>query len=283
MASGDFGEVAERLRRSTVQVHASRIRGSGSGVIWNPDGLIVTNAHVTRGDRAQIELWDGRKFEAETIARDARRDLVSLRIATRSLPAAIPGDSSALRAGELVVAVGNPLGFIGALTTGVVHALGPLEGLGRQTWVQAAVRLAPGNSGGPLADAQGRVIGLNTMIAAGGLALAIPSNTVAEFLRRGTSGVMLGVTVRPVLLDDRRSMALLVLEVSPGGAAEAASLLIGDLLLAANGRRFHSTDDLLDAIESSSGGLLALQFVRGDRRTKREVAVRLPGRGAEAA
>ena len=283
MASGDFGEVAERLRRSTVQVNSGRMRGSGSGVIWNPDGLIVTNAHVARGDHARVELWDGRIFEAEAVARDARRDLASLRIAARSLPAAIPGDSSALRPGELVVAVGNPLGFIGALTTGVVHALGPLEGLGRQAWVQAAVRLAPGNSGGPLADAQGRVIGLNTMIAAGGLALAVPSNVVAEFVRRGTSGVMLGVTVRPVAVDDRRSIALLVLEVSPGGAAEAASLLIGDLLLGANGKRFKTTDDLLDAIESSSGGVLALQFVRGDRRTRREVAVRLPGRGAEAA
>ena len=283
MARGDFGEVAERLRRSTVQVHAGRARGSGSGVIWNPDGLIVTNAHVARGERAQVELWDGRTFEADTIARDARRDLASLRIGARALPAAIPGDSSALRPGELVVAVGNPLGFIGALTTGVVHALGPLDGLGRRTWVQAAVRLAPGNSGGPLADAQGRVIGLNTMIAAGGLALAIPSNAVAEFVRRGTSGVMLGVTVRPVLLEDRRSIALLVLEVSPGGAAEAASVLIGDLLLGANGRRFHSADDLSDTIESSAGGVLALQFVRGDRRARREVVARLPGRGAEAA
>ena len=283
MARGDFGEVAERLRRSTVQVHAGRARGSGSGVIWNPDGLIVTNAHVARGERAQVELWDGRTFEADTIARDARRDLASLRIGARALPAAIPGDSSALRPGELVVAVGNPLGFIGALTTGVVHALGPLDGLGRRTWVQAAVRLAPGNSGGPLADAQGRVIGLNTMIAAGGLALAIPSNAVAEFVRRGTSGVMLGVTVRPVLLEDRRSIALLVLEVSPGGAAEAASVLIGDLLLGANGRRFHSADDLSDTIESSTGGVMALQFVRGERRARREVVVRLPGRGVEAA
>jgi serine protease Do len=275
--------VAERLRRSTVQVHAGRERGSGSGVIWSQDGLIVTNAHVARADRAQVELWDGRSFEAEVTTRDARRDLVSLRISARALPAATPGDSSALRPGELVVAVGNPLGFIGALTTGVVHALGPLAGLGRQSWVQAAVRLAPGNSGGPLADAEGRVIGLNTMVASGGLALAVPSNTVTDFLRRGTSGVTLGVTVRPVLLEDRRSVGLLVLEVATGGAAAAASLLIGDVLLGANGDRFRSVDDLSDAIETAPGGILTLRFVRGERRKEREVAVRLAARGAEAA
>src|SRR5258706_12605695 len=107
-----------------------------------------------------------------------RRDLASLKIGATGLPAATPGDSSALRVGELVIAVGNPMGFIGALTTGVVHALP-----NRKRWVAADVRLAPGNSGGPLADAQGCVIGINTMIA-GGLALAVPSNVVAEFLAR---------------------------------------------------------------------------------------------------
>ena len=283
MPGHDFGEVAERLRRVTVQVHAGRgQRGSGSGVIWSEDGLIVTNAHVARTDRPRIELWDGREFEADVIARDGRRDVASLKIGARSLPAATAGDSSALRPGELVMAVGNPLGFVGALTTGVVHAIGPMRGAGRQSWVQAAVRLAPGNSGGPLADARGRVIGLNTMIVAGGLALAVPSNAVAEFLRRGSSGVTLGVTVRPVLLEDRRSLALLVLQVDPKSAADAASLLIGDLLLGANGRRFESVDDLADAIDSADA-ILTLQFLRGDRTKEREVAVRLRERGVQAA
>ncbi len=282
MANQGFGEVAERLRRSTVQVHAGRRRGTGSGVIWAADGLIVTNAHVA-ADRARVELWDGREFEAEASAQDVRRDLASLRISADNLPAVMAGDSNALRPGELVLAVGNPLGFIGALTTGVVHALGPLRGLGRQSWVQAAVRLAPGNSGGPLADAHGRVIGLNTMIAPGGLALAVPSNTIVEFLRRGTSPVMLGVTVRPVLLEDRRSIGLLVLEVSAGGAAEAASILIGDLLLGANGKRFRSVEDLADAIDEAAAGLITLQFTRGIRRKERQVSVRLERRSAEAA
>jgi serine protease Do len=230
-----------------------------------------------------VELWDGREFEAELVSRDSRRDLASLRISERELPAATAGDSNALRPGELVLAVGNPLGFIGALTTGVVHALGPLRGIGRQPWVQAAVRLAPGNSGGPLANARGQVIGVNTMIAGGGLALAVPSNAVAEFVRRGAPGPMLGVTVRPVSLDQRGSIALVVLEVAPRGPASTASILIGDLLLGANGRRFQSVDDLADAIDSAAGGVLNLQFARGDHRRIREVAVRFEAGSAEAA
>jgi serine protease Do len=284
MAGRDFGEVAERLRRSTVQVSGERSRpGSGSGVIWTADGVIITNAHVARGDRARVELWDGREFEAELTSRDARRDLAALRIPERDLPAAIAGDSSALRPGELVLAVGNPLGFIGALTTGVVHALGPMRGLGRLPWVQAAVRLAPGNSGGPLANARGQVIGVNTMITAGGVALAIPSNAVADFLRLGVNRPTLGVTVRPVPLDDRESIALVVLEVAPHGPGAAASILIGDLLLGANGKRFRGVDDLADAIDTAAGQVLALQFARGDHRKIREVVVRFEAGSAVAA
>jgi serine protease Do len=279
-----FGEVAERLRRSTVHITEGRGRaqGSGSGVIWSADGPIVTNAHVARADRQRVELWDGRSFDADVTSRDVRRDLASVRISTRGLPAARAGDSGALRPGELVVAVGNPLGFIGALTTGVVHALGPLRGLGRHSWVQAAVRLAPGNSGGPLADAQGRVIGINTMVVQGGLALAVPSNAVADFLQRG-SRASLGVVVRPVSLDRNGSgLGLLVLEVAPQGPAASASLLIGDLLTGINGKSFQSLDDLSDGLDSAAGGLISLQFLRGDRRVQREVAVRLSVQGAAA-
>lgn len=284
MAGRDFGEVAERLRRSTVQVSIERSRsGSGSGIIWTADGVIITNAHVVRADGARVELWDGREFDAELTARDARRDLVALRIPERDLPAATAGDSSALRPGELVLAVGNPLGFIGALTTGVVHALGPMRGIGRQPWVQAAVRLAPGNSGGPLANARGQVIGVNTMIAGGGLALAVPSNAVADFLRRGANRPMLGITVRPVPLDDRGSIALVVLEVAPQGPGATASILIGDLLRGANGKLFRNVDDLADAIDGAAGGVLTLQFARGDHRRMREVVVRFEAGSAEAA
>jgi serine protease Do len=275
-----FGEMAERLRRSTVQVITSgRGQGSGSGVVWSSDGLIVTNAHVARGSEAMVSLWDGATHQATVLSRDPRRDLASLRIAAGGLPAATPGDSSALRAGELVIAIGNPLGFIGALTTGVVHSLP-----NNKRWVAADVRLAPGNSGGPLADAQGRVIGINTMIA-GGLALAVPSNAVGQFLRGGAfqekPGPTLGVTIQPVPLRDG-SFGFLLLKVEPASAAESASLMIGDLLTGAAGRSFAAIDDLHVALASASE-TLDLQFLRGDRRTTRATTVRLRARAPEAA
>lgn len=172
-----FGEVAERLRRSTVHVYAgNRERsGGGSGVIWNEDGLVITNAHVARFPTAQVELWDGRRFEARRIAYNPRRDVAALRILEHGLPAATVGDSQAVRPGELVVAVGNPLGFTGALTTGVIHSIS-------KDWLCATVRLAPGNSGGPLANAQGEVIGINTAVVYG-LGMAVPSRDIASFLR----------------------------------------------------------------------------------------------------
>ena len=183
MATTGFGEIAERLRRSTVAIHVGG-RGGGSGVIWSANGTIVTNAHVARGSRLQVELWDGHQFDAKIAARDPRRDLASVQIEASDLAAVAVADSSAIRPGELALAVGNPLGFLGALSTGVVHAIGPVRGIGLQSWVQADLRLAPGNSGGPLANARGEVIGINTMVA-GRLALAIPSNAVASFLSAG--------------------------------------------------------------------------------------------------
>jgi serine protease Do len=276
-----FGEVAEKLRRSTVQVlSGNQARGgSGSGIIWDANGTVITNAHVVpnegvRDEQVRVELWDGRSLSAEVAARDAYADLVKLRLRTSNpssiLSAAPWRDSSSLRAGELALAVGNPLGFIGALTTGVVHGAGPIQGLGRRSWVQAAIRLAPGNSGGPLADAVGRVIGVNTMVVAGGLALAIPSESVVRFLKQG-SRPTLGIAIRPV------KEGLLVLQVNPDSAAERASLMVGDLLLGL------TMDDLSEAIGEAAGSVLKLQFRRGSRRIRREVAVAVPEPRREAA
>ena len=278
-----FGEVAEKLRRSTVQVLTGTggVEGSGSGVIWTSDGDVITNAHVVRGQTARVQLWDGRSFEAGVVARDVRQDLAMLQLRATELPAIAWRGTPALRPGELVVAVGNPMGFVGALTTGVVHASGPVRGLGRRPWVQAAIRLAPGNSGGPLADAEGRVIGINTMVVRGGLALAVPSDRVVDFLRRG-SRPALGVVVRPVA-DASGRAGLLLLEVIPGSPAETASLLIGDLLVSANESDLRSAEDLGDAIDGSAGGVLKIGFLRGDRRVEREVPVVLSASRREAA
>jgi serine protease Do len=275
MAIAGFGDIAEQLRRSTVLIHAGG-RGNGSGVIWSGEGLIVTNAHVVHGPNVCVQLWDGREFDASVTARDPRRDLAALRINANSLPAACPADSSPLRPGELAIAIGNPLGFVGALTTGVIHAIGPLRALGSQTWVQATVRLAPGNSGGPLADARGHVIGVNTMVA-GRLALAIPSNAVRDFLAAGPRSAWLGVSVHPVRLPraNGHKFGLVLLEVEPGSPAALASLMAGDILLGTEEKPFQSIDDLPKAMDGQGLRLLRLEFLRGDYSRVRRVTVRM--------
>lgn len=277
MAIPGFGEIAERLRRSTVLIHSGG-RGAGSGVIWSSDGVVMTNAHVIRGSGVNVQLWDGREFEAVIRSRDPRRDLAELHIDAANLPSASVADSSAVRPGELAIAIGNPLGFVGALATGVVHAVGPLRGLGPQTWVQADVRLAPGNSGGPLADAHGRVIGINTMVA-GRLALAIPSNSVREFLSAGPANAWLGVTVHPANIprpgSDGKAFGLVVLEVEPGSPADSASLLPGDILLGTEEKPFRAIEDLSEALQGGSARVLRMEFLRGDYAKLRRVAVKL--------
>ena len=277
MAIYGFGEIAEQLRRSTVLVSPGG-RGNGSGVIWSADGVIVTNAHVARASQMRIQLWDGREFDGTLVSRDTRRDLAELRISAPNLPAAAAADSSQVRPGELAIAIGNPLGFVGALTTGVVHAVGPLRRFGSEPWVQADVRLAPGNSGGPLADARGRVIGINTMVA-GRLALAVPSNAVADFLAADPVDAWLGVTVAPVQVPRPGSRSkvfgLVLLEVEPDGPAANASLLAGDILLGTDEKSFASLDDLSKSLQGSGPRVLRLAFLRGDYERFRCVTVQL--------
>jgi len=282
MAISGLGEVGERIRRYTVLVQPGG-RGSGSGVVWDAGGLIVTNAHVARGPKALVTLWDGREFDAKVEARDPRRDLAALRISASELTAATVADSSRVRPGEMAIAVGNPLGFLGAMTMGVVHAVEEIHGLGDRKWVQADVKLAPGNSGGPLADVKGRVIGINTMVA-GRIALAIPSNEVLRFVLGETSGQWLGVTVRAVRLPRQHGFAfgLVALEIEPGSPAAMASLLPGDILLGTEGKAFSSASDLADALSGRETRVLRLRFLRGDYSKVRTVSVALAGKGKSA-
>lgn len=270
-----FGGIVEGLRRSTVLISGHR-GGMGSGVIVDADGMIVTNSHVVRSSRLDVQLWDGRTFHAEVKARDAARDLAILSVPASGLSAVPAGDSGILRVGELVVAVGNPLGFIGAVTTGVVHAVGPLSGLGPTSWVQSDLQLAPGNSGGPLADVMGRLVGINTMIS-GQLALALPGNVVRRFVASQEPGESLGVTLRavPLALNGVWQMGLLFLKVADGGTAHAASLMPGDIVVAINGKTVGSVEDLQEALVGHGERVVQLQFVRGERTSLRTATVLL--------
>jgi serine protease Do len=269
------GRVAEALRRSTVQVRSGTgyRQGNGSAVVLT-DQQVITNAHVIQDRHLTVESWEGKTVSASVLKIDRSRDLALLSAQNLQAPAAQLGDSDELRAGTPVIAVGNPMGFVGAVSTGIVHAIGPVGPISRSPWIHADVRLAPGNSGGPLADLQGQIVGINTMIAAGGLALAIPSRAVQSFLTRTTSQRSLGVVVRPIHLKER-SVGMMILELVPGGPAERASLLPGDTLIASNEKRFRFFDDLQSAIDEAPGALLRLKFYRAGEEKLRQVAVQL--------
>ena len=281
MGIAGLGEIAERLRRSTVIVRPGESKGNGSGVIWSTEGLIITNAHVARGKRTEVVLWDGRELEGEVTARDLRCDLATLQISAPNLFAAETADSARLRAGEVAIAVGNPMGFVGAMTTGVIYRVGPIQGLGGHSWVQSDVRLAPGNSGGPLADVRGRVIGINSMVA-GRMALAIASNEVMQFLRGGQESNRLGVTLMPVRLPKTsgHDFGLVLAGVEPGSSAAKASLMPGDILLGTEEAAFHSFEDLAAVLQRKDAQVLRLEFLRGDYRRVRKTSVQLAGKVA---
>jgi serine protease Do len=268
------GRIAEFLRRATVQIRVAGAdaQGSGSGLVLTA-GQIITNAHVAISNDVIVESWDGTSHKARVVRKDPHADLALLSADTVDAPPAALS-SYEPKAGAAVIAVGNPLGFVGAVSSGFVQAVGVIRGLGWRRWVQADVRLAPGNSGGPLADVLGQIVGINTMIA-GGLALAIPASTVQRFLS-AKSARTLGVTIRPVTLRSPRDVprpALLILELTKGGAAERASLLPGDILLEAGGQALHSPDDLSAAL--THGDLVSFAFHRAGDAKVRRVTVEL--------
>jgi S1-C subfamily serine protease len=251
--------VAERLSPSVASLRVGR--GVGSGVVITPDGFMLTSAHVVgRARRVHASFTDGREFGAEVVGADPMSDLAVLRAQGDGLAPAELGDAERLRVGQLVVAIGNPHGFAGSVTTGVVSFLGrslPTAG-GRivDNVIQTDAALNPGNSGGALADARGRVVGINTAVAGVGLGLAVPIN---DATRRIVSALMaegrvrrawLGVAVGPRPLPPRvagrlgRGSAVEVIEVVDGSPADLAGLLPEDLLVELDGVRLTGADDL---------------------------------------
>lgn len=180
----ELAELARALARVTVRLRTGA-GGEGCGVVWR-DGIVVTNAHVARGRGVRARLPGGEALDLPVLARDTERDLAALAVPPRGLPTAPTGDPARLRPGELVVAFGHPLGVPDAVSLGVVHRLvwSDAEML---RWIAADLRLAPGNSGGPLAAVDGRVLGINTLVF-GGLGYAVPVPEIERFLLRAGLG-----------------------------------------------------------------------------------------------
>jgi serine protease Do len=223
--AADLAALEATLRASTVAVRLGN-DGAGSGVIWSRDGIIVTNAHVASRKRAEIVLADGRRFDAVVERRDAARDLALLRIDANGLPAIVARDPASVRPGEILVALGHPLGVPNALTMGIAHAV---TGTGRRRFVQADLHIAPGNSGGPLADAAGNVLGINSMVVDGTLALAVPIDDVAQFAGDRDAVPRLGIELAAARMRDG-SRAYVVIAVEPGSRAERSGFQLGDVM-----------------------------------------------------
>lgn len=267
MAHG-LEETSTRLRASVAEVRAG---GTGAGTIWRRDGTIVTNHHVAGRDQAEVILADGRSFRATVAARDIENDLAVLQVPALDLPAAPIGDARTLRPGELVLAVGHPFGVRGALTIGVVSTAHrrPRRRMAREL-VVADVRLGPGNSGGPLADARGRVVGINAMVS-GGMALAVPSHLVERLLGAGASRLRLGIEVQDVALAPSQaaqaggqfSRGVLVVAVRDGSPAQAGGLVVGDILLAVDHLPTPEGSALAAALAQDQSAGLHLLLMRG--------------------
>lgn len=180
----DMTTIIEDVRHSLVQLSNGR-RGSGSGTIWQRDGLILTNAHVVQRQEPQVTLWNDKSYASRLLAVDERRDLAVLSIEAHDLAGIIPGDSRRLRPGDWVLALGHPWGVPGAVSAGAVIDVGiPLE-LPRYSGelIQANLQLRPGHSGGPMVDGNGRLIGINTMLSGPYAGLAIPLHVITQFLQ----------------------------------------------------------------------------------------------------
>jgi len=179
----------EGVQRSLVEIRNGR-GGVGSGIIWHPSGLIVTNAHVIGRGPLRIISKDGHDLTPRVLAYDAHNDVAALTVGAKGLPAVEIGDSRQLQAGQLVFAIGHPWGVAGAVTAGIVVGAQP-ETLGMPSdgreWIVASLQLRPGHSGGPLVDAGGRLVGINTMINGPDIGLALPVHVVKDFLARATA------------------------------------------------------------------------------------------------
>ena len=285
--------VSEKLSPSVASLRVGRqgrrgrqLMGSGSGVVISPDGFLLTSAHVVAGaDGGTASFIDGREIDFEVRGADRLSDLAVIRARADDLQPAALGNADSLRVGQLVVAIGNPLGFAGSVTAGVVSALGrslstsdgEMQRLVENV-IQTDASLNPGNSGGALADWRGRVVGVNTAVAGIGLGLAVPINKTTQGIlssligegrvRRGYLGIAgAGRPVPPRVFDagDQRT-GMGVIEVVPGSPAATAGLRTGDLVLTVDGLAIGDAGDLQRLLVAESiGRSLSLRVIRDGR------------------
>jgi serine protease Do len=276
--SNEMAELVEIVRPSVVMVRSAEGRGAGAGVIWRSDGGIVTNAHVVAHSRGGVvvHLSDGREFSAKVVNQNNALDLALLQVEATDLPAAPVADSTHLRVGELVFAIGHPWGQRDSVTAGIVSGLGTIvvPHTGRNaTYIRSDVALGPGNSGGPLLNARGEVIGINAMVFGGDMGVAIPSHVATQWVAGPPSRkVYLGVGIRPVELPGLetvfgvgRTAGLLVTGVEQDGPAYKAGLLVGDVVLAASGQSVPDGDSLLHILSGHEAReRVKLHIMRGE-------------------
>ena len=278
---------ARREGRDRSRARPPQRGGSGSGFLFTPDGFILTNSHVVHGaEHAEVTLPDGRRFTAQPIGDDPDTDLAVIRIHGAGLQPAVLGDSQAVRAGQLAIAIGNPYGFECSVTAGVVSALGrslrSRSGRLIDNIIQTDAALNPGNSGGPLVNSGGEVIGVNTavILPAQGLCFAIASNTArfvaGRLIRDGRiRRSYLGLGGQNVPLARRLvrfhglpvESGILVISIEPGSPADKAGVREGDLVVEFNGRPAESIDSLHRLLTESQVGVRSeLTVLRGPER-----------------
>jgi S1-C subfamily serine protease len=287
-------QVAELLRPAVVNLRAARGRrqGSGSGILFTPDGFLLTNHHVVQGnERVRVRLGDGQELSGRVVGNDPWTDLAIVQAEGAALPHGQFGDSNRLRVGQLVVAIGSPFGFESTVTAGVVSALGrtlrSITGALVDNVIQTDAALNPGNSGGPLVNSRGEVIGINTAIIAPaqGICFAIPINMakhiLPQLMKHGhvTRGY-LGIHGRPVPLPRHlarqyaleQATAVKIVTVEENGPADQAGLQEEDVIVNFGEQPVTSIDDLHKLLLQLPVGVpTSLTLLRGERRLERMV------------
>jgi S1-C subfamily serine protease len=272
--------VVDQVGPAVVKIQG---QGIGSGVIITPDGFVLTNNHVVdKSNEIQVETI-GKTYKSELVGRDPATDLALLRLQDNGLPYAQLGNSDQLKVGQLVIAIGNPFGFQSTVSTGVISALGrtmrSTEGRLIDNIIQTDVSLNPGNSGGPLVDSRGKVVGINTAIIqqAAGIGLAIPGNTanwvISELISFGkVRRAILGISVKTSsisvqiqkILKLKMPTIVEVVSVQKNSPAEKAGLRKGDSIYKINGKQISGVDDIHRLIgQKKSGAEYAVTLFRG--------------------